>query len=90
MACLQKDLSESKDEVQRLKAALLEQGGAMLQRDRQLADLRKELTEALRNAEPPVQRDQALQCGPLPQHNQETQVSKTAGAFCKQQRNACQ
>ena len=72
---LQKDLSKSKEEVHCLKAALLEQEAAVLQRDRQLADLRKELKEALRNAEPPLQRDQALQCGgPLPQQDQETQV----------------
>ena len=73
--CLQAELKEGKQEVQRLKATLLEQEAAVLQRDRQLADLRKELKEALRRAEPPMQRDQAVQSILVTLQEQQTQVS---------------
>ena len=81
--CLQEDLRKGKEEVHRLKAALLEQEAALLQRDRQLADLRKELTEAICKAEAPLQRDQAMQCNPLLQDDQATQVGqKHIGVLC--------
>lgn len=75
LLCLQAELKKGKEEVQRLKATLLEQEAAVLQRDRQLADLRKELKEAVRKAEPPMQRDQAVQSMLVILQDQQTQVS---------------
>lgn len=72
---MQKEVKEGKQEVQRLKAALVEQEAAVLQRDRQLTDLRKQLKDALRQAEPPMQRDQAVQSMLAHQQDQQTQVS---------------
>lgn len=66
-------MKKGKEEVQRLTAALLDQEAALLQRDRQLADLKKQLKEERRKAEAPLQMDQAVQAQP-DQANLEVQV----------------
>lgn len=70
---MQAEVKKGKEEVQRLTAALLDQEAALLQRDRQLADLKKQLKEERRKAEAPLQMDQAVQAQP-DQANLEVQV----------------
>ena len=62
---LQAELKKGKEEIQRLKAALLDQEGAVLQRERQLADLKRQLKEEQRQGEAPLQMDQAIQADPV-------------------------
>lgn len=62
--CLQAELKQGKEEVQKLKAALLESEAAALQKERQLVDLKKQMKEERRRAEAPLQMDQAVQSDP--------------------------
>ncbi|DBA85377.1 TPA: hypothetical protein ACH3X2_006056 [Trebouxia sp. C0005] len=62
---MQAELKKGKEEIQRLKAALLDQEGAVLQRERQLADLKRQLKEERRKGEAPLQMDQAIQADPV-------------------------
>ena len=71
---LQAQLKEGREEVQRLKAALLDQEAVVLHRDRQLADLRKQLKDERRKAEAPLQMDQAIQAEPVQYAHLEVQV----------------
>ena len=61
----QAELKKGKEEIQRLKAALLDQEGAVLHRERQLADLKRQLKEERRKGEAPLQMDQAIQADPV-------------------------
>ena len=72
---MQAELKQGKEEVQKLKAALLDLEAVVLQRDRQLADLRRQLKEVHRRAEGPLQMDQATQAQPSVQ-DYAVQVSK--------------
>ena len=58
---MQAELKQGKEEVQRLKAALLESQAAVLQKQRQLVDMKKQMKEERRRAEAPLQMDQAVQ-----------------------------
>ncbi len=71
---MQAELKTGKEEIQRLKAALLDQEAAVLQRERQLADLKKQLKEERRKAEAPLQMDQAIQARPVQYADLEVQV----------------
>ncbi len=70
----QAELKKGKEEIQRLKAALLDQEGAVLQRERQLADLKRQLKEERRKGEAPLQMDQAIQADPVQYADLQVQV----------------
>ncbi|KAL0042004.1 hypothetical protein WJX77_000403 [Trebouxia sp. C0004] len=72
---MQAELKKGKEEIQRLKAALLEQEGAVLQRERQVADLKRQLKEERRKGEAPLQMDQAIQADPVQCADLQVQVS---------------
>ncbi|KAL0050310.1 hypothetical protein WJX82_008729 [Trebouxia sp. C0006] len=72
---MQAELKKGKEEIQRLKAALLDQEGAVLQRERQLADLKRQLKEERRKGEAPLQMDQAIQADPVQCADLEVQAS---------------
>lgn len=74
----QAELKKGKEEIQRLKAALLDQEGAVLQRERQLADLKRQLKEERRKGEAPLQMDQAIQADPVQCADLEVQVRDAA------------
>lgn len=55
-------------------AALLDQEAAVLHRERQLADLKRQLKEERRKGEAPLQMDQAIQAEPVQYADLEVQV----------------
>ena len=70
----QAELKKGKEEIQRLMAALLDQEAAVLHRERQLADLKRQLKEERRKGEAPLQMDQAIQAEPVQYADLEVQV----------------
>ena len=75
---LQAELKQGKEEVQKLKAALLQSEAAVLQKERQLVDLRKQMKEEWRRAEAPLQMDQAVQTDAMQHADLEVQVHARA------------
>ena len=71
---LQAELKQGKEEVQKLKAALLESEAAVLQKERQLVDLKGQMKEERRRAEAPLQMDKAVQADPIQHADLEVQV----------------
>lgn len=71
---IQAELKQGKEEAQRLKAALLESEAAVLRKERQLVDLKKQMKEERRRAEPPLQMDQAVQAEPIQHADLKVQV----------------
>ena len=71
---MQAELKQGKEEVQRLKAAVLESEAAVLQKERQIVDMKKQMKEERRRAEAPLQMDQAVQADLIQHEDQEVQV----------------
>ena len=72
---LQAELKQHKEEVQRLRAALLDSEAAVLQKERQIIDMKKQMKEEQRRAEAPLQMDQAVQADPIQHAHLAVQVA---------------
>ena len=71
----QAELKQHKEEAQRLKAALLDSEAAVLQKERQIIDMKKQMKEEQRRAEAPLQMDQAVQASPIQHAHLAVQVT---------------